>query len=159
MSAELDLCGCEIRKAERRQLEEVYRIERASFEHPYPKLLLLWYMAVLGDTFIVAVCDGKVVGYSISAMERRGKGHILSIAVSPDFRRRGIGTALLAETIRRLRRRGADRIVLEVRTSNEAAIGLYEKAGFKITGRLENYYGDGEDAYLMELEVAQTEAP
>ncbi len=81
--------------------------------------------------------------------EARPVGHLISIAVAPGFRGRGIGSGLLSETIRVLRDYyKTESVYLEVRVSNNPAIRLYEKFGFKRARIIKKYYRDGEDAYV-----------
>jgi ribosomal-protein-alanine N-acetyltransferase len=128
-------------------LDQVRAIEKASFPDPYSKLLFRLLMLRVGGGFIVAQNEG-VMGYAIS--ETRGdKGHIISMAVSPEYRRVGIGEALLQETIKRFGSKVKE-MYLEVRVGNESAIRLYEKFSFKRTGeRRTRYYPGGEDAIVM----------
>ncbi|NIM81976.1 MAG: GNAT family N-acetyltransferase, partial [Candidatus Aminicenantes bacterium] len=82
--------------------------------------------------------------------------HILNLAVSPRFRRTGIGSMLLRDALDELKRSKPDTklITLEVRESNAAAINIYEKFGFKITGKRIGYYQKPhEDAVIMELKM------
>lgn len=77
-------------------------------------------------------------------------GHIISLAVEPEYRRRGIATALIHETFRRLKLYyNAKECLLEVRVSNTPAISLYKKIGFQVIRVIKGYYADGESAYLM----------
>ena len=103
---------------------------------------------------------GKVVGYVMCRIERifskieplrlRKAGHIVSVAVLPEYRNRGIGFELMRRTIDSLRDvYGCDEAYLEVRVSNEPAINLYRKLGFAIVSTQRAYYVDGEDAYVM----------
>lgn len=78
-----------------------------------------------------------------------GEVQILNVAVDPDFRRRGIGAALLAFALAHCVDRGAVSAWLEVRAGNSAAIELYHNHGFVIDGKRRRYYRDGEDALLM----------
>jgi ribosomal-protein-alanine N-acetyltransferase len=72
-----------------------------------------------------------------------------NLAVSPEFRRRGAAFALLSALLAEARRRGAERILLEVRASNHAAIRLYERAGFRLLSRRRGYYAQpAEDALI-----------
>ncbi|MEB2836642.1 MAG: GNAT family N-acetyltransferase [Desulfurococcales archaeon] len=81
-------------------------------------------------------------------------GHLVSIAVLEEYRGRGIGSALLEETIRVMREvYDVESVYLEVRVSNDIAIRLYEKYGFVKARRVKGYYMDGEDAYIMVLRL------
>lgn len=80
------------------------------------------------------------------------EAHITILAVNPQYHRQGMGAALLYSLINTARDRGLERATLEVRVSNQAAISLYEKFGFKIAGRRRRYYQDnGEDALILWL--------
>lgn len=76
---------------------QIIAIERASFpdEAPFPNV---WFRVRAGEGFVVARRDGRVVGYLISEV-RRGRGHIVSMAVATNYRRRGIGEAMLRKSI------------------------------------------------------------
>ncbi|NPA97451.1 MAG: ribosomal protein S18-alanine N-acetyltransferase [Crenarchaeota archaeon] len=139
-----------VRRSRIEDLPEVCRLERACFKHPYPPQLLYMFMTLYPELFLIAECEGRVVGYVCGVVRRDGFGHIVSICVDPGYRRRGIGRTLM-ESIERVFREVFNicRFRLEVRVSNVAAIKLYEKLGFKIARRLRSYYLDGEDAYLM----------
>lgn len=138
--------GFKIRTFAYEDLGQVKAIEKASFPDPYSDMWFRLLKLRAGEGFIVAEEKG-VVGYAISEV-RRGRGHIVSMTVSPECRRGGIGAALLQELIRRLEPR-VHEVHLEVRTGNDAAIQLYEKFSFKRTGEIkERYYPDGEDAIV-----------
>jgi ribosomal-protein-alanine N-acetyltransferase len=77
------------------------------------------------------------------------EGHIMTIAVHPDYRRRGLGELLLLDLFGEAQRRGALRLTLEVRVSNLVAQELYRKYGFTEEGRRLRYYADGEDALIL----------
>ena len=82
------------------------------------------------------------------------EGQILNIATHPDYRRRGLGDALLSRMLSDSKEKGIKFITLEVRESNAAARGLYEKKGFYQVGRLKNYYDSPrEDALILKLEL------
>jgi ribosomal-protein-alanine N-acetyltransferase len=84
----------------------------------------------------------------------------VSIAVLKEYRRRGIGSKLLEETIRASREfYDAEAIYLEVRVSNKPAISLYEKFGFKKARIIRGYYMDGEDAYVMVKRLKEIPKP
>ena len=77
------------------------------------------------------------------------KGHVVSIAVMPEHRGKGIGYTLMKEAMKNMEKYNAKECFLEVRVSNQPAINLYKKLGFQIVKTIRHYYMDGEDAYLM----------
>jgi len=77
-------------------------------------------------------------------------GHVISIAVLQEYRRRGIGSALMSEALNIFEEKyDVDSVYLEVRVSNQPAINMYEKFGFVKARIIRSYYRDGEDAYVM----------
>lgn len=130
---------------------EVMKIERESFREAYPRGIFLVFLETNPDTFLVAEYNGRVIGYVMAYLRPDLEGHIMSIAVDKRYRGNGIGSALLTEAIERLIERGARYIGLEVRVSNEKAIKLYERFGFRRVKRIIGYYSDSEDAYYMLL--------
>lgn len=78
------------------------------------------------------------------------EAHITIVAVHPAYQRQGLGQAMLLALLQAAHQRGLERATLEVRVSNEMAIALYEKFGFRAAGRRKRYYQDtGEDALVM----------
>jgi len=142
-----------IREAKAEELDVVHEIEVTCFKHPYGLTLLKMYHALSPDLFLVAESSGRIVGYVIGLCKKWGEGHIISLAVRPEYRRRGIGRALMEALLARFKERGMRAARLEVRVSNTPAIKLYERLGFRIKGVLRGYYLDGEDAYLMVKEL------
>lgn len=93
--------------------------------------------------------DGVLAGYA-GTWQILEEAHITNISVKPDFRRRKIGEALLCTIFENCFKNGVKYITLEVRISNQKAINLYEKYGFKSLGRRKEYYQDNnEDALIM----------
>jgi len=98
---------------------------------------------------LVAEAGGKIVGY-LMAWKIVDQLHILNIAADPDFRRRGVGTALLRAASGKATEMGLGEITLEVRQSNNEARAFYLRHGFVATGLRRSYYADnGEDAIIM----------
>ncbi|ENN95770.1 ribosomal-protein-alanine acetyltransferase [Methanocaldococcus villosus KIN24-T80] len=138
-----------IRKFTSKDLEDVEAIEKEAFKHPYPTQLLLGLWINYPDCFYVAEVNNKVVGYIVGMMDW-GNGHIVSLAVKKEYRRRGIGSLLL-KTLENYYFNVAkcNYIVLEVRVSNIAARKFYYKMGYRDRKLIPRYYEDGEDAILM----------
>lgn len=142
----------EITKVRNEFLQAICEIERESFSEPYPPYILAAMAMETPETFLVAVSNLRVVGYVLASLNK-DSGHILSIAVRTNLRRRGIGSRLMAAILEALRKKGAQQAMLEVRMSNLDARMFYEKLGFTEAGRVRAYYRDGEDALKMESRI------
>ena len=134
-------------------LEEVQRIELASFSTPWPSNA---YRSELETnrlaSYLVARIDDKVVGYG-GMWLMVDEAHITTFAVHPAWRRRRIGERLLLAFLDLARDRHAREATLEVRLSNLPARRLYEKYGFRPVGLRPRYYSDNnEDALIMTTE-------
>lgn len=142
--------GFSIRPAEHADLLAVVRIENESFSQPWPYEAFDKFLGEPG--FLVALENREVVGYIIADVTSnygRNLGHIKDIAVHPDHRGSGVGSALLTRSIAVLASRGADTVKLEVRRSNDGAKRLYRKFGFEPLRRVPGYYDNDEDAIIM----------
>jgi len=142
-----------IRTVRKEEISAVYEIERLSFKNPYPRSFLESLLILANDLFIIAEISDNIVGYAVALLRGDELGHIVSIAVHPDFRGQGIGSTLLRELLKRLREKGAHFARLEVRISNQVAIKLYRKFGFREVYVIPNYYPDGEACYVMVKEL------
>ncbi len=92
--------------------------------------------------------NNSLIGYVFSRLIA-GKLHIVNLAVHQEQRRKGHGMTLLRFICEYGKDQGCEVCFLEVRTTNLAAIRLYQKAGFGIIRRCDCYYEDGSDAYVM----------
>jgi ribosomal-protein-alanine N-acetyltransferase len=102
-----------------------------------------------GGLGLVAVSEsGEIVGYALAAQIER-EAEIRSLAVAPLHRRSGVARRLLDALLACQRARGVRDVLLEVRASNRAALGLYAGAGFERRGLRPGYYADGEGAIVM----------
>lgn len=142
--------ACRICTLKRGQIPEVLAIEEASFDFPWNEEDFL-NCGRQHCSLLVAVKDDKVVGYMVYGVHEE-RFHILNIAVHPDFRRQGIGSALMDRLINeKYEPHLRERITLAVRTKNLAAQKFFRKHKFDVTEVLRNYYEDsGEDAKQME---------
>jgi ribosomal-protein-alanine N-acetyltransferase len=135
------------------------QINRVCLPENYTDLFFVDLFRRFPETFIVAEVDGQVVGYIMCRVEVGlsgfglgglvKKGHVVSVAVMPEHRRHGVGEALVAKALEAIKLYGAKQCYLEVRVSNEEAIGLYKKLGFEVTRTMRGYYADGEAAHVM----------
>lgn len=136
-------------------LEAVLRIEREVHAHP-------WTLGNFSDALrskyeckVYASETGEMLGYAVQ-MLAVDEAELLDIAIAAQHQRQGWGHKLLEEMMVLARRHGMRRMVLEVRASNVAAIGLYRRAGFADIGLRRDYYpakNGREDAILMGREL------
>ncbi len=130
-------------------IDGVCKIEEACFAHPWSRQSVESELANENSVFIVAVEGEKVIGY-IGMSVVIDEGYIFNVAVNADFRRKGVGTALINELVTYGKKNNLCFITLEVRESNQAAISLYSDFGFIKVGERKNYYSDpAENAILM----------
>jgi len=136
-----------IRRFNWSDLEDILGIEKKAFpKSPYSRFTFLYYASAYRDNFLVYVHEdkgkglNKIGGYIIFYPD----GHIVSIAVHPAYRRRGIGTKLVGEVLKVTKGNAS----VEVRESNEMAKEFYTHLGFSLQVIIPKYYGD-EDALLM----------
>ncbi len=137
---------------DRGHIKEIAQIERECFSMPWSERVLEEELYNPQASFIVAQrADGAVLGYA-GLHVAVDEGYIDNVAVREDYRRQWIADDLL-DVFVRFGRVNLAFLTLEVRPSNEAAIGLYFKHGFAQVGRRKNYYENPrEDAIIMTLE-------
>ncbi len=98
--------------------------------------------------------ERSLSGLSLRPLSIARKGHIISIAVLPEHRKKGVGRALVQEALKAMSTYyKADHCYLEVRVGNADAISLYRKLGFEVERTARRYYSDGESAYIMSRQV------
>lgn len=134
-------------------LPQIVAIETSSFTTPWSETL--FYNEILKTIAVprVAKTDGKVVGY-LCANVILDEGHILNLAVHPEFRGLGVASSLIREMVGIMRERDCRSVFLEVRVSNKEARSMYEKFGFCLLGTRKNYYiSPVEDAVIMVLRL------
>ena len=137
-----------IRRLTYADLPAVVAIERRTFPAPWSLAMFVLELSRPGGICLVATSGDEIAGYVICSRHDT-VWHLMDIAVAPEHRRQGIGTALVEALLERLP--GPDEpLTLEVRPSNTAAIAMYEGFGFKAAGVRRRYYSDnGEDALIM----------
>lgn len=130
-------------------LPEVAAIELASSPTPWTEGLFFNELRRPRSLAKAARTEGRVIGY-VFANWVLDEGNILSFAVHPEFRRKGVGSTLVKEILEALLAEGCAAVYLEVRASNIAAQRLYERMGFRTFGIRKGYYrSPDEDGLIM----------
>jgi ribosomal-protein-alanine N-acetyltransferase len=138
----------EIRRLTYADLPQVIAVERRAFGTPWSLAMFVLELSKPSGICLAAVREGRILGYLVCS-RYDVVWHVMNVAVDDRLRRGGIATALI-ERLFSIADRPGERYTLEVRTSNEAAIKLYERFGFRAAGRRRGYYHDNrEDAVIM----------
>ncbi len=137
----------EIRRLTFADLPQVVAIERRAFDTPWSLAMFVLELSKPSGICLAAETETELVGYLVCSRYDT-VWHVMNVAVDPDRRRRGIGSALMAALLQQV---GDDaQLTLEVRRSNTGAVAMYERFGFRSAGVRPRYYADnGEDAVIM----------
>lgn len=154
---QIDKQSFSIRLANKEDAWAMYQVEKNSFATPWSYDNFAENVRHGLSVYFLAEYSGQVVGFGgmLIVME---EAHIMNVAVLPNFRKKGIGRALLQAMIAEAGRRNASAMFLEARVSNQIARSLYRSAGFaEIAVRKEYYTDTREDAVIMRLEIGEQE--
>jgi ribosomal-protein-alanine N-acetyltransferase len=137
-----------IRELTYADLPKVMSIERRAFPTPWSLAMFVLELSKASGVCLAAIAERRLAGYLICS-RYDAVWHVMNVAVDPQQRRHGVASALLGELYERVNDDDA-RFTLEVRRSNDVAIHLYERDGFRPAGIRRHYYQDnGEDALVM----------
>ena len=152
-----------VRRCTSEDLEGVIKVNEQELPEDYP---YFFYNSILDnypESFLVACnSNGEIIGYIMWRVERtpalnslklKNNGHLVSIAISKNYRQLGIASTLLSHSMKKIKKYKIDEFVLEVRVSNYEAINLYKKFDFQTHSIKEKYYRDGENAYYMNFKA------
>lgn len=152
--------SCRIRPASLDDLPGLVSLEQACFAVPWSEESLRFDLSGHPEAhyLVASAPDGSLAGYA-AYWAAPDEAQITNVAVAPAWRRRGVGRLLLDALISLAADNGLQSLFLEVRTGNQAAIALYQSAGFQAVGIRRGYYQDnGEDAIIMLKNIAQSKA-
>jgi ribosomal-protein-alanine N-acetyltransferase len=149
--------GVRVRRLTYGDLPSVLSIERRSFPTPWSLAMFVLELSKPSGICLAATADDGLTGYLVCS-RYADVWHLMNVAVAPETRRQGIATMLMQ---RLFEQAGDDaRFTLEVRTSNDEAIAMYRRFGFRPAGRRRRYYHDnGEDALIMWLDSPAVASP
>lgn len=140
---------------DRSHIPAVAGIERICFAEPWSENALELFAGDGAFAFAAVSRDRVPLGYA-GMLIAADEGQLLNLAVLPEARRQGIGAALLSALLSEAERRGLRSVSLEVRVSNQAAIRLYERFGFRSVGVRKHFYRHpAEDASVMIRDLSE----
>lgn len=141
-----------IRRARLSDLDNILRIERASFKEPWDAETITQSISWFPTTCFVADHGGEIIGFLIGSprpVEEGFFGHICNLAVEDRFRSQGVGSLLLRRAEHQFMVEGALGIQLEVRDSNHGARAFYQQKGYVEVVMVPHYYTNDESAVVM----------
>ncbi len=144
-----------IRDAIAHDLPRIVEIERLAFSTPWSLKSFEREMTLPFSRISIATVDDMTTVGFLCRWLVADECHILNVAVHPDYRRMGIGMELMKAAIAEAAQKQASCVTLEVRRSNVGARRLYRKLNFEERRLRRHYYGPGEDAIVMELELGE----
>ncbi len=140
-----------IRAMTHQDIDAILALEEKCFSLPWTRGMFEDELYNPNAFYLVLEISGQICGYA-GLWKIIDEGHITNVAVHPDFRRSGYGKRLIEALVDYAKMSELIGLTLEVRVSNVAAISLYERFGFKASGRRKRYYSDNnEDALIMWL--------
>ena len=142
-----------IREMKPEDVPAIAELEKQCFSAPWSENMIVSSLESRLSCWLVAEIEGTIAGY-VGSESVLDSADMMNIAVAPEFRRQGIGVALVNGLISRLQRKSVAFLLLEVRVSNKPAIAMYEKLGFLQVGLRPRYYcNPREDAFVMRKEL------
>jgi ribosomal-protein-alanine acetyltransferase len=134
------------------QLDEVWRLDQRCFVdgEAYSRDTFEYLLtAPEAISYRAVIAQGTIVGFIVGLIEPNRTGHVTTLGVAPEHRRRGLANQMMERIEESFRRRNISTVRLEVRSVNVGAQELYRKLGYTATQRLPRYYSNGGDGILM----------
>ncbi len=136
-------------------LDQLFQIEEQCFDQEaFTKRQIAYLLTDYNTIALVAKANNEIAGFIIAQVEVEETlqyGHIITVNVAPNYRRKHIATTLLHEIERLLKQKSITECHLEVREDNHPALKLYQSLGYQTIGKLERYYGKKHGFYLKKM--------
>ncbi len=140
-----------------KDLDEIFRLESNTFrKDAFSKNSIL--NLIINNTFFFKLINddisNEIVGFIIVIQDREDRVNLINLLISKQYQNKGYGSHLLKYTLNKIKEmNNIEVIVLNVNSKNEVAIWLYQKFGFRIAEKIENYYRQKKNAYVMILNI------
>ncbi len=140
-----------------KDLDEIFRLESNTFKKDafFQNSIL---NLIINNTFFFKLINddnsNEIVGFIIIIQDREDRVNLINLVISKQYQNKGYGSHLLKYTLNKIKEmNNIEVIVLNVNSKNKVAIGLYQKFGFRIVQKIENYYRQKKSAYYMILNI------
>ena len=139
----------QIRRVQPEDLFAVIKIAHESLPERYQPTIFNTFYESFPQGFLIALKHHKIVGFLVGIKTHDTIAKILMISVNNNYRKQGIGSALIKNFLQGMLSQNIRLVDLEVRTNNKIALAFYKKHGFDIQETITGFYQKGEDAYSM----------
>ena len=147
------MSGYLIRPMRVADIDQVAQMEKEIYSDPWSKKMFLGHLSSPTSLDLTLETNEEIIGYACNTVIPEYLLTIDNLTIKKEFQKRGYGSILLAEIIQKGKEGGINTFTLEARESNQAAIALYSKFGFKVAGHRKRYYHSPvEDAIIMTRE-------
>ena len=140
-----------------KDLDEIFRLESNAFKKDAFSKNSIFNLIINNTFFFKLINDdisNEIVGFIIVIQDREDRVNLINLLISKQYQNKGYGSHLLKYTLNKIKEmNNIEVIVLNVNSKNEVAIWLYQKFGFRIVQKIENYYRQKNNAYLMILNI------
>jgi len=140
-----------------KDLDEIFRLESNAFKKDAFSKNSIFNLIINNTFFFKLINDdisNEIVGFIIVIQDREDRVNLINLLISKQYQNKGYGSHLLKYTLNKIKEmNNIEVIVLNVNSKNEVAIWLYQKFGFRIAEKIENYYRQKKNAYLMILNI------
>ncbi|MEM0491157.1 MAG: ribosomal protein S18-alanine N-acetyltransferase [Acidilobaceae archaeon] len=146
---------CSLRQAMLSDISSILEVENDSFDvkERFNSEIFTWLLISYPELFLVLECGNEIAGYAAGVIEAN-RCQLVSIAVKSTYRGRRLGKCLLRAFEDKCLKFNVGSIRLEVKVSNNVALRLYLSEGYRVIGKIKNYYSDGSDALLLEKRLS-----
>lgn len=142
-----------IKKFQPKDIFSVLKLANNCLTETYNPSIFNYFYESFPEGFIVAENNHKIIGFIVAVNSFNKLGRILMLAVDDRYRKKRIGSKMLNNALYELSKIQVNNVELEVRTQNKTAINFYKKNGFNIVERINCFYQNGEDAFIMKKEL------
>ena len=138
-----------IKKFEPKDMFSVIKLASDTLTEKYNPNIFTYFYETYPQGFLTAKMGHKIIGFLVGIKIDDKKAKILMISISEYQQRKKLGTALLREFEKTVKKENVNEIYLEVRTKNKKAIKFYQRHGYQIIDKINDYYQNSENAYIM----------
>jgi ribosomal protein S18 acetylase RimI-like enzyme len=147
-----------VKSVTNKDIDKIYNLEKATFEENAFTRKLFLKLVKLHLLFLKlekGLLNKKIIGFIIVIKDKKDRANLINFLIAKSYRNEGWGSFLLQHTLDRIKINypKINKIILNVNVENSPAVHIYKKFHFKIADKIDNYYNNGDSAYVMKLDL------